>query len=93
MKRTIVLALIATLTAGCAGQFGDGDPAQDPPENEENQGGAIRTFNGQLQRPADAVGTLSDQTTNAESTQIYQLLRGADRADVEIGAKYSRSTK
>jgi len=93
MNRIIVLALLAPLATACAAEFGDGDPAQEPPEIGESQAGAVRTFNGRLDRPAQAIGTLADQSTTTESTQLYSLFQSAQNANVELGAKYSRSTK
>lgn len=92
MNRTIVLALLTALATGCAAEFGDNGPVQ-PDQAEESQGGPIRTFDGKLQRPAEAIGTLAESPTDVESTQIVDFYQKANQADLELGPKYSRSTK
>lgn len=93
MNRFIVLALTATLATGCAAEFGDNGPLQQPGESEESQEGAVRTFNGQMQRPAEAITTVDQASTTPESTRLYDWFRTVNQADIELGPKYSRSTK
>ncbi len=93
MKRSIVLTLFAVLATGCAAEFGEDPQAPQPTENEESQAGSIRTFGGRMQRPAEAIGTVNGAPTEPESTQLYELFQNVDQASVELGPKYSRSTK
>jgi protein involved in sex pheromone biosynthesis len=93
MNRYFVLAAIAAMVAGCASDFGDDtDPTTDSDETEESQEASIRTFGGAMQRPTETLIPWHQSPTEVRAAQYRNYYETVEQADLELGAKYARSS-
>lgn len=94
MNRYFILAVMGVMVAGCAAEFGeDGTDPVVPDQIEESQGGSIRTFNGQLMRPAQTLGTVDDAPVNLQAAKLINYYETVEQSDIELGGRFARSTK
>ena len=95
MNRFACLAVLTFAIGGCAAEFGE-DRAPDtdntPASSEQTNGDpTVNVYGGQLQRPAETIGTVDEAVQTAHSRAIRNYMERVDQADLEIGSVNVRS--
>lgn len=96
MNRTLFLAVVASTLAGCAADFsedGTSDTTTSPESSEQTTSEpTVNVYGGQLQRPAEIIGTVDDATRTANARAIRNYVETVDQAEMDLGPKFNRSS-
>jgi hypothetical protein len=99
MNHTLFLLTFSLVLGGCAAEFSEDrtpETTNAPQSSEQTTSEpTVNVYGGHLQRPADSVGTVEEATETAAfpvSRAIRNYLEPVDRAEMDLGPKFNRSS-
>jgi hypothetical protein len=95
MNRFFSLAVLGLVLGGCAADFSEErspDTTTAPESSEQTTDTpTVQTYGGELQRPAETIGTVEEAATAVHSRAIHNYMERVEQADTELGPQFNRS--
>lgn len=96
MNRVYLLAVVSVVLGGCAADFSEDrtEETTNPPAESSEQttsDSTVKTYGGQLMRPAETVGTVDEAVTTVHSRAIHDLFERVDSIPMDRGPQFNRS--